>query len=500
MKKYALVSVTEKSQVLVELCKKIKQIGYEIIATKGTKNFLELNGVACKGIDELFGFKEALGGKVKTLHPLIHEMILADRESKEEISSLSEQGLIDFVIVNFYKINLEDPGSFLNSMDIGGRALISSAIKNCKHVAVAFNDETYQILLEEISNKNYVSEETRKKLASLAFKYLINYEIVAYTYISEIFANEVSFGFLLSNGKKLKYGENPHQYAFLFDYNTDPSIKVSKVHGEELTYNNYLDIDSSIRLLSELKEKACVIIKHTNPCGVACDPDEKECFKKAYNADPISAYGGILSFNFTVNKDLALEISKHFFDIILAKDFDKEALEILKNKKRTRILKCEGIDQDLSPALELRSIVNSILIQSRNTRKISEKDLVYVTKRKPNEKEIEDLIFAWKVVKSVFSNGIVVAKNKTTLGIGSGQMSRVDSVKIALEKAGSNAKGAVLASDGFFPFRDSIDLAAKYGISSIIQPGGSIRDDEVIKAADEQNITMVFTGIRCFRH
>lgn len=500
MKKYALVSVTEKSKTLIELCKKILQIGYEIIATKGTKTFLESNGISCKGIDDLFGFSEALGGKVKTLHPLIHEMILADRESNEEISSIKEHGVIDFVLVNFYKLNIEDPSSFLNSLDIGGRALISSAIKNSKYVSVAFDDETYKIILEELSSKNFVSEETRKKLASLAFKYLVNYEIVAYSYISEVFANEISFGLLLTGGKKLKYGENPHQYAFVFEYNTDPSMKITKIHGENLSYNNYIDIDSALRLLSEFKEKTCAIIKHTNPCGVSSSNNEIECFVKAFNADPISAYGGILAFNFEVNKELAKEISKHFFDIILAKEFEEEALEILKSKKRTRLVKCQGIGEDLSQALELRSIVNGILIQSRNTRKIGKNDLLFVTNKRPDEKEIEDLLFSWKVVKNVFSNGIVVAKNKTTLGIGAGQMSRVDSVKIALEKAGIEAKNAVLASDGFFPFRDSIDLAAKYGISAIIQPGGSIRDDEVIKAANEHNIAMVFTRVRCFRH
>ncbi len=500
MNKYALVSVEEKSPLLINLCKKIKEIGYEIIATKGTRNFLLSNDVEVKGVDEIVGFREALGGKVKTLHPLIHEMILANRDSSEEMEIVKNLGLIDYVFVNFYKINIEEPDSFLNSLDIGGRALISSAIKNSKYVTVAFNEETYNIVLKEIQEHGYVREDTRRKLAIKAFNYLINYEVVAYSYASEIFSNEISFGLLLTKGEKLKYGENPHQYAFLFQYDTDPNIKLQMLHGDYLTYNNYLDIDSAIRLLSEFDENACAIIKHTNPCGVACDSNSIQCFEKAYNADPVSAYGGILAFNFMVDKELAKVISKYFFDVIIAKDYEDEAFEILSSKKKTRIIRCEGLGSGLSYALELRSIVNGILIQSRDVKKISNKDLIFVTERKPNKDELEDLIFAWKIVKRISSNGIVVAKNKVSLGIGAGQMSRIDSVKIALEKSGGNTKNAVLASDGFFPFRDSIDLSAKFGITAIIQPGGSIRDKEVIQAANEHNIAMVFTGIRAFRH
>lgn len=333
-------------------------------------------------------------------------------------------------------------------------------------------------------------------------EYLINYESKCYTFMNEVLADRFSFFLLLNEGKKLRYGENPHQRAYLFKYETDPEIFVEKISGEELSYNNLLDIDACIKILSEFEEKTCVIVKHTNPCAVYSNDKTSnvELFLKTYEAGSTSVYGGILAFNFTVDKELASLISNHFFDIIIAKDYEDSSLEILKKKRKTKIILCKNIGKRLNKAWILRTITNGILIQERDLHEITSDSLKIVSKRIPTEKEISDMIFAWKVVKHVNSNAIVVAKDKLTLGIGCGQTSRIDATKIALSKAGIKAKNAVLASDGFFPFRDSIDLAASYGISAIIEPGGSIRDKEVIEAANEHGISLVFTNIRCFKH
>jgi phosphoribosylaminoimidazolecarboxamide formyltransferase/IMP cyclohydrolase len=503
LRKFALFSLSKKHEIMLELAKKLKEIGYEIICTKGTYNYLKSNNVEAYLVDDILGLKtEYLKGKIKTINPLLHSMILADRENTEELNEIRNLGLIDYVVVNFYELNFSDIDTFLSSLDLGGRALINSAIKNYKYVTIAIDEEDATEIIKEIELYGKTTYELRKKLALKSMEYLINYEVKCYTFMNENLLNNFSFFLLLKNGKMLRYGENPHQKAFLFNYETDPNLFIEKLAGEELSYNNLLDIDTSIKILSEFNEKTCAIIKHTNPCGVYSNDKASniEIFLKAYEADSISAYGGDLAMNFKVDKELAEQISNYFFDIIIAKDYEDSSLEILRKRKKTKIIACKNLGTKLNKSWDLRSIVNGILVQERDLHEITIDNLKVVSKRFPTEKEIEDMIFAWKVVKHVDSNAIVVAKDKLTLGIGCGQPSRIDATKLALSKANVNAKNAVLASDGFFPFRDSIDLAASYGISAIIEPGGSIRDKEIIEAANEHNISLVFTNIRCFKH
>lgn len=502
MKKFALISVSKKSIKLIELCRELLKNNYEIIATKGSKNFLNRNGIKCFSVEEFTKISEYLGGKIKTIHPLIHAMILVNKENKEEVKEINQLnlGFVELLIVNFYELNFLSFNSFLNSIDIGGRTLINSAIKNFKNVAILIEEKDYEKIIKELKRNGKISNELKKELALKALDYLINYESKIYSYLYEKLTNNLAFIFLVNKGEKLKYGENPHQKAYLFEYKTDPHLKIKKIHGDVLTYNNYLDIDKVLTILSEFEENSCVIIKHTNPCSVASAENLKVSFIKAYESDKISAYGGIVGLSGIVNEELASILYKHFFDIIIAKKYEKDALELLKKKKKTKIIECENLGRKLNKNFSFRTIINGLLLQEKDLKEININELKFVSERKPNEEELKDMLFAWKVVKHVFSNAIVIAKNKVTLGIGCGQMNRIESVKIALEKAGEKAKKAVLASDGFFPFRDSIDLAAEKGITAIIEPGGSIRDKEVIKAANEKNIALVFTGIRVFKH
>jgi len=499
MRRYALFSLTKKSEKYIELAKSLSENGILILATEGTYKFLREKGINAIPTSNITGFSTLLSDKVKTLNQIIHSMILCNRENEKELKEIEEYGVIDFVVVNLYETRYEDFDSFLNSLDIGGRSLISSAIKNFKFVTLIVDEIDCDEIINELKYKKEVSYEMKRKLALKAFEYLLNYEAKTFSYFYEKLTNKFSLILLLKEGERIKYGENPHQKAYLFKNIEEKNFEYDLIKGE-LTYNNYLDINRLVLLLSDLGQNVCAIIKHTNPCGVARALNAKEAFIKAYEADPISAYGGILGISAKIDSELAEIISQHFFDVIVAKDFEEKAIGILSKRKKTRLLRIKVLGEKIKHDYNFKDIINGVLFQEADNREITISDLKVVSNKKPSEEEIKDLIFAWKVVKHVFSNAIVVAKNEVTLGICGGQPNRVSSVRIALENAGPKAKGAVLASDGFFPFRDSIDISASKGISAIIEPGGSIRDEEVVQAANEHNISLVFTGIRCFRH
>jgi len=500
MKKYVLVTLTKKSEKIIDLCKILLKFGFEIIATEGTANYLKSFNIPVTNIRDIIKISETFKNKIKTLNETIYKMILADRNNKDEINEIKDIGTIDIIIINLYNYNFENIYEFKQSIDIGGRSLIKAAIKNSNFVTILIHEEDYDRVIEELNTKGYISNELKNLLSLKAWEYLIEYEIKGFSYYYEKIKNEQVMAILLKNGIKLKYGENPHQKAYLFQNITDPSISFKKIWGEELTYNNCLDIDRTIRLLGEFKEITCTIIKHANPCCVSCDPDPKNAFIKAYNSDPISAFGGILGINSIINSELAEIISNYHFDIIIAKEYDEKALSILKKRKRLKIIECKNLGEKISQAFEIRSIINGILLQERDLSEIKIENLKFVSKRKPTNEEVEDLIFSWKVAKHVSSNAIVIAKNKTVLGIGCGQTSRIDATKLAISKAYNKYDKAVLASDGFIPFRDNIDVAGRNNITAIIEPGGSIRDKEIIEAANEYDIALVFTGIRIFKH
>ncbi len=517
--KRALISVSDK-QGLLTLANYLNQTGVEIISTGGTANALKEAGITVIPVAEVTNFPEMLDGRVKTLHPNIQAGILAQR-TPEHLKQLEEQKIkpIDLVIINLYPfartiakpdVTLEEA---IENIDIGGPTMIRAAAKNYKYVGVVVSPARYEELLLELKkNDGCLSLELSYKLACEAFAHTAQYDSIIHQYLEK---DPLPIHLNLSYEKvsPLRYGENSHQQAGFYKNTqiTVPGIGNAKqLHGKELSYNNILDLDSALALVSEFEEDfACAIIKHNNPCGVAVDGNQLTAYKLAYETDPISAFGGIIGFNRQVEKSTAEEIIKTFIEAIIAPGFSQEALEVLKTKKDLRLLEVSSWQNHSSPGrleacptlLALRTVGGGgLLVQTHDLKKISAQDLKIVTKRQPSPQEIKAMLFGWKVVKHVRSNAIVLVKENRTMGIGAGQTSRVDSVKIAINKAGSNAFGTVMVSDAFFPFRDGIDLADKAGVRAIIQPGGSIKDEEIIQAADEYAMTMAFTGIRHFKH
>ncbi|MDI6735601.1 MAG: bifunctional phosphoribosylaminoimidazolecarboxamide formyltransferase/IMP cyclohydrolase [bacterium] len=514
--KQALISVSDK-QGLLELANYLDQMGVEIISTGGTAKTLKEAGIAVIPVAEVTNFPEMLDGRIKTLHPHIHAGILAER-IPEHLQQLEEHKIkpIDLVVVNLYPfaktitkpdVELEE---IIENIDIGGPTMIRAAAKNYKYVGVVVSPARYEELLLELKkNDGCLSLELSYKLACEAFAHTAQYDSIIHQYLEK---NPFPLHLNLSYEKvfPLRYGENPHQQAGFYKNTqiTLPGIgNARQLHGKELSYNNILDLDSALALVGEFEEDfACAIIKHNNPCGVAVDEQQLTAYKLAYETDPTSAFGGIIGFNRQVEKSTAEEIIKTFIEAIVAPGFSQEALEILKTKKDLRLLEVSAWQNQgplttyhLPPAL--RTVGGSgLLVQDNDLKKIISQDLKIVTKRQPSPQEMKAMLFGWKVAKHVKSNAIVLAKENRTIGIGAGQTSRVDSVKIAINKTGSNAFGTIMASDAFFPFRDGIDLADKVGVRAVIQPGGSLRDEEVIKAADEYAMTMAFTGIRHFKH
>ena len=504
----ALVSLSDKSNLnhIIDFLVKKK---IKILSTGGTYNAIKEITDNVVEVSEFTGFDEMMDGRVKTLHPKIHAGILARRDSDLEL--LEEKGYeaIDLVIVNLYPFEetIKKDCSFedaIENIDIGGPTMIRAAAKNFQDVVVLSDPNDYEKITREWDSNDGISYETRKNLSQKVFKLMADYNKTISNYLEG--STEKINDYNFSKSTVLRYGENPHQSASLLTFENLQNKNIANadiLQGKELSYNNIVDADAAWECVRELSNSGCVIVKHANPCGVAEANSISEAYDLAFKTDPTSAFGGIIAFNQTVDSDTAKVINeRQFVEVIIAPDYEKEAIEEFSKKKNIRVLKVD-LKQDNPYPGTIKKVSGGILIQDDDLKKINSEELKCVSKRNPTNHEIEDLIFAWKVAKFVKSNAIVYVKNKQTIGIGAGQMSRVISAEIANLKAheeGLKVKNAVMASDAFFPFRDGIDKAASSGIAAIIQPGGSIRDDEVIAAADEHDIAMLFTGVRHFRH
>jgi len=503
----ALISVSDKSGV-VELARGLQQLGIEIISTGGTAKVLRENGVEVKDASEITGFPEMLDGRVKTLHPKIHGGILAIRENKKHVQELREQGVqpIDLVVVNLYPFEetikrTDEIEKIIENIDIGGPTMLRSAAKNYRDVAVIVDPSDYSWVMEELrKNDRTLSDRTREKLAAKAFAHTARYDAVISKYLGEKFgAGKFPETLTLAYRKvqELRYGENPHQKAALYAGSGKGIVGGEQLQGKQLSFNNILDLNAALSIADEFEEPTAVVIKHGNPCGVATGSDLLEAYKRAHACDPVSAYGGIVAVNRRLDEATAKELTSTFIEALVAPEYDAGALNVLGGKKNLRVIK---VSNGWENGLEVRPVSGGVLVQERDVLSLKPEEIKTVTRKKPSEKEMEDLIFAWKVVKHVKSNAIVVAKEKQAIGVGAGQTSRVDSAEIAIRKAGEKSRGAVLASDGFIPFPDTIEKAAEAGITAIIQPGGSIHDAEVIESADKRGLAMMFTGIRHFKH
>ena len=507
--KTALISLSNK-EGLDTLVNFLVSQNVKILSTGGTYKAIKEITTNVIEVSDFTGFEEMMDGRVKTLHPKIHAGILARRDQDMEV--LSERGYetIDLVVVNLYpfKETIASGCSFdeaIEKIDIGGPTMIRSAAKNFKDVAVVSDPSDYSRLIDEWESKEGISYDFRKELSLKVFTLMADYNAAISNYLAgETQSNLPDYSFSKQNS--LRYGENPHQAASLLTFANLEHKNIANaeiIQGKELSYNNIVDADAAWECVREFSEPACVIVKHANPCGVAESDSIFNAYDLAFKTDPTSAFGGIIALNKALDAKTANEIdNRQFVEVVIAPDYEKAALEIFAQKKNIRVLKVDLVQDDPYPGV-IKKVSGGILIQSDDTFMIPQEDLKCVTKRQPSDNEINDLMFAWRVAKFVKSNAIVYVKNKQTIGIGAGQMSRVISADIANLKAkeeGLEVQGAVMASDAFFPFRDGIDKAASSGIAAIIQPGGSIRDEEVIAAADENNIAMMYTSTRHFRH
>jgi len=509
--KRALISVSDKTGV-VEFARTLHQAGVEIVSTGGTMKTLKEAGIPVIYVSELTGFPEIMDGRVKTLNPYIHGGILAIRENEAHTKAMRDHNIrgIDLVVVNLYPFRqtVAKPGVTLaeavENIDIGGPAMIRAAAKNFAYVAVVVNPAKYQKITEELAKNDEISREIRMELAWEAYNHTAEYD----AYIARYLAGQLGRGqfpdALHMNYEKvqdLRYGENPHQKAAFYreKYFDGPGVASARqLHGKELSFNNIVDLEAAYAIVNEFSGSAATIIKHTNPCGTGIGADLAAAYAKAYAADPVSAFGGIIGLNREVDKATAEQIANLFAEAVIAPSYDSEALAVLTQKKNVRLLAADfGVSDH---AIDIKKVSGGILLQDVDLFDAAPADMKVVTRRAPSAAEAEQLAFAWKVAKHVKSNAIVVAAADATLGVGAGQMNRVGAAAIALTQAGDKAKGAVLASDAFFPFRDTVDAAAKAGISAIIQPGGSVKDEESIQAADEHGLAMIFTGVRHFKH
>ncbi len=553
----ALISVSDKTGI-IDFAQELKSFGVELVSTGGTAKTLREAGVDVRDVSDITGFPEMMDGRVKTLHPKIHGGLLALRENSDHVAAMEKHGIepIDMVVINLYPfeqtvaradIKLDEA---IEQIDIGGPSMIRSAAKNYRDVAVVTSPDLYrQIRTEMILDDGALTLATREQLARLAFMRTAFYDSAIFPYLTanldgakssnmfppvpEIIERMSTYMNLFSTAMKslhgdeleqageeqfpereqlslhkisdLRYGENPHQAAALYEISDRGGANVSagiataeQLGGKEMSFNNYVDADAAWQLVCDFDETACAIIKHTNPAGAATGGTAEEAYRRALACDPISAFGGIVAFNRTVDVPAAQAVVEIFVEVVIAPDFDDAAIKVLAAKKNLRVLRAS--QQQTAEGFEYKQISGGVLMQERDTHKLTREALKFVTTRTPSEKEIEDLLFAWTVCKHTKSNAIVYARDKQTVGVGAGQMSRVDSVKIGAARAQLPVTGSVLASDAFFPFRDGLDEAAKHGITAVIQPGGSVRDEEVIAAADEHNLAMVFTGVRHFKH
>lgn len=520
----ALISVSDKTGI-VEFAQALSAQGVEILSTGGTHRLLNDNGVAAREVSDYTGFPEMMDGRVKTLHPKVHGGILGRRGTDDQV--MEEHGIlgIDMVVVNLYPFaaTVADPNcdlpTAIENIDIGGPTMVRSAAKNHKDVAIVVNASDYHSVIEEMQNQNgQLGYETRYNLMVKAFEHTAAYDgMIANHFGARNSTNETrhfpnTFNMQFVKSQEMRYGENPHQQAAFYveeealEAEPQGNIATAKqLQGKELSYNNIADTDAALECVKQFDQPTCVIVKHANPCGVAVATDIKTAYDLAFATDPESAFGGIIAFNRELDAATAEAIcDRQFVEVIIAPSISSAARDAISTKKNVRLLECgEWFSSSDAQGFDFKRVNGGLLIQDRDRGMVTAEDLNVVTKRKPTDTELDDMLFAWKVAKMVKSNAIIYAKNNQTIGVGAGQMSRVNSARIAAikaEHAGLEIKGAVMASDAFFPFRDGIDNAANVGISCVIQPGGSIRDDEVIAAADEHGMTMVFTGMRHFRH
>ncbi len=511
--KNALISISNKDNI-VSILKTLKKFKINIISSGGTYATIKKLGYECVELSKYTGFSEMLDGRVKTLHPKIHAGILHDRQNKKHKNEMNKQNFpaIDLIIVNFYPFqkivtNTKNPNQIIENIDIGGPTMVRAAAKNFKNVTIITNRDDYKYLIEELeAYKGKTSLKFRELMSSKAFGLTAYYDaMIANWFNKKLKINfperKTIFGRRL---QRLRYGENPHQQSSIYvsDYD-DQQLRFTQIHGKELSFNNYNDMFASLQILDSLKKNSgTVIIKHANPSGVSENKIPLKSLKNAYASDPISAFGGVIACNYKINKKIALEINKNFLEVILARGFDKESLKILKKKKNLRIIDISNFrTRNLT---SFKSFDGSFLIQSKDNIVFDKKKLRCVTKLKPSKKEMAEIKFAFNICKHVKSNAIVLCNDFTTIGIGAGQPSRLDSCKIAVQKAkqfqSTKIKNSIAASDAFFPFADGINALIKAGVKTIIQPGGSIRDKEIINTADKAKIKMLFTGIRHFNH
>ena len=502
-----LISVSDKTGI-VDFAGHLAQMGWEIISTGGTYNTLQEAGIKVTTVAEITACPEILEGRVKTLHPRIPGGILAKR-IPEHLAQLKEHqiDLIDMVVVNLYPFRqtIAKPGvtheEAIENIDIGGPSMIRAAAKNYRDVVVVVNPGRYAEILAELKKNAAVSEKTRLDLAWEAFTHTAVYDSMISAYLTPAGQMLGGENFIIAGEKvyDLRYGENPHQQAAFYRHMT-PGLGLAdaqQLNGKELSYNNIIDTQAAWSLVREFEQPACVIVKHTNPCGVAIADTIKDAYARAFAADPVSAYGGIIALNKTVDEATALLIAQPFMEVVIAPDFEEKALDILQAKVNLRLLKLPVTAKD---KWEYKSVEGGLVVQEADNDDFDIKDAKTVTTAIPDEKQLDDMDFAWKIVKHVKSNAIVIARNGVTIGIGAGQMNRVGAAEIALKGKEKAAQGAVMASDAYFPFGDTVALAGKYGIKAIIQPGGSIRDEESIANCEKLGMAMVFTGVRHFKH
>jgi phosphoribosylaminoimidazolecarboxamide formyltransferase/IMP cyclohydrolase len=527
----ALLSVSDKTGLL-EFARELRGFGVELISTGGTAGALREAGIEVRDVSDVTGFPEMMDGRIKTLHPRIHGALLALRDNAEHAAAMSEHGIepIDMVVINLYPfeqtiaregVTMEEA---IEQIDIGGPAMIRSAAKNFRDVAVVVSPSYYMDIVEWMrQHDGALPLEVREELARSAFLKTSIYDQAIYEYLdarqAQMFVKEnynlatakgeteeivpdglpESIHFRLNRISHLRYGENPHQSAALYYSGEEGGVtQAVLLSGKEMSFNNYVDADAAWLLVCDFDQTACAIIKHMNPAGVGTGMSVEEAYRLALATDPVSAFGGIVAFNRRVDEAAARALTGIFTEVVIAPDFDERALEVLSAKKNLRVLRAG--DASRAVGWEYKTITGGMLVQTRDTHRLSPDELKVVTTRAPTDEERRALIFAWTVCKHTKSNAIVYARDGQTIGVGAGQMSRVDSVKIGATRAQLPVSGSVIASDAFFPFRDGLDEAARHGITAVIQPGGSVRDQEVIDAANEHNLAMVFTGIRHFKH
>ena len=504
--KRAIISVYDKTEI-VALARSLNNLGVELLTTGGTAKTLRAADITLTDVSDYTQFPEIMDGRVKTINPLIEGGILGLRDQHATDANANNIKWIDLVVCNLYPFSKTilqehcDLALALENVDIGGPTMIRSAAKNTGWVCIVIDPDDYSTITNELNSSGEISFETRQRFSAKAFGRTAQYDTLIHNFLKDEDLSE-DFSLTYIKHSKMRYGENPHQQAAAYQNPGDRSNNIlnAKIHqGKQLSYNNIMDADGALACVREFDEPTCVVVKHANPCGVATGDDLLDVYTRAFNADSLSAFGGIIAFNCICTADVAQAITSVFVEIVLAPDFELEALEIFKKKKNLRVLGI-GPFGKRTPKLEVRNVDGGLIVQDTDTKNLTREHLKTVTKVKPSEKDIETALFTWKVLRHAKSNSVLIAKDNTTVGLGAGQVSRVDAVHMALRKGGENVKGGVLASDAFFPFRDSIDAIKDSGIKVVIQPGGSMRDQEVIGACDEYDIAMIFTGTRCFKH